>query len=48
MRPILFLLILIVSRPVFGCDPDRVQSADPASELNQTMASSSTAPAVRV
>ena len=32
MRPILFLLILLVSRPVFGCDPDRVQSADPASE----------------
>jgi hypothetical protein len=32
MRPILFLLILLISRPIFGCDPDRVQSADPASE----------------
>lgn len=31
MRLILLLLIL-VSRPIFGCDPDRVQSASPASE----------------
>ena len=31
MRLILLMLIL-VSRPIFGCDPDHVQSMDPASE----------------
>ena len=32
MRHLLFLLILLLSRPAIGCDPDRVQSMDPGSE----------------
>jgi hypothetical protein len=31
MRYLLLLLILLVSRPVLGCDPDRIQSMRPAS-----------------
>jgi hypothetical protein len=32
MRSIPFLLVLLLSRPVLGCDPDLVQSMQPASE----------------
>jgi len=32
MRHILVLLLLLVSRPVLGCDPDRIQSMSPATE----------------
>ena len=32
MRQLLPLLILLTSRPVLGCDPDSIQSMDPASE----------------
>ena len=32
MRHILFLLTLLISRPALGCDPDSIQSMNPASE----------------
>ena len=32
MRHLLLLLVLLVSRPVLACDPDRIQSMRPASE----------------
>ncbi|NNF67952.1 MAG: DUF2785 domain-containing protein [Gammaproteobacteria bacterium] len=32
MRHILLLLIVLVSRPILGCDPDRIQSMSPATE----------------
>jgi hypothetical protein len=32
MRHVFFLLILLVSRPVLGCDPNRIESMRPASE----------------
>ena len=32
MRYLLFLLILLVSSPVLGCDPERIQSMRPASD----------------
>lgn len=32
MRDALLLLVLLISRPVLGCDPDSIQSMSPASE----------------
>ena len=32
MRPILLFVILLMSRPILGCEPDRIQSMIPASE----------------
>jgi len=32
MRYLLLMLVLLIARPVLGCDPDRIQSMRPASD----------------